>query len=81
MSPRITPSPSPKSLHVQTIGHPQSQTPQQNIKKNVLIQEQIYGTRAKSQQIVATRLLYCLQSPVPYSSRLQRIYPLPYLKL
>src|SRR6185312_6433232 len=43
--------------------------------------EQIFGTRAEPQQIVATRLLYCLQYPVPYLSRLQRIYPLQYLKL
>lgn len=38
-------------------------------------------TRAESQQIVATRLLYCLQYPVPYLSRLQRIHRPKYLKL
>ena len=42
---------------------------------------QIWKTRAESQQIVTTRLLYCLQYPVLYSSRLQRIYPLQYLVL
>ena len=31
-------------------------------------------TEAESQQIVAQRLLSCLQYPVPYLSRLQRIY-------
>ena len=34
---------------------------------------QIAGTRAEPQQIVAQRLLSCLQYPVPYLSRLQRI--------
>ncbi len=37
--------------------------------------------RAKSQQIVATRLLFCLQYPVPCLSRLQRIYLTKYLLL
>ena len=48
---------------------------------NELIHEQIDGTRAKSQQIVVQRLLSCLQHPVPYLSRLQRIYLSQYLKL
>lgn len=39
------------------------------------------GTKAKSQQIVVQRLLSCLQHPVPYLSRLQRIYLSQYLKL
>jgi hypothetical protein len=43
--------------------------------------EQIDGTKAKSQQIVVQRLLSCLQHPVPYLSRLQRIYLSQYLKL
>jgi hypothetical protein len=37
--------------------------------------------RAKSQQIVGQSLLSCLQYPVPYLSRLQRIYPSQHLKL
>lgn len=32
-------------------------------------------TRAESQQIVTTRLLYCLQYPVVHLSRMHRIYP------
>ena len=35
---------------------------------------QIEWTKAESQQIVATRRLYCLQYPVQSLSRLQRIY-------
>ena len=34
---------------------------------------QICGTKAKPQRIVTTRLLYHVQPPVPYLSRLQRI--------
>jgi hypothetical protein len=34
---------------------------------------QIARTEAEPQQIVAQRLLSCLQYPVPYLSRLQRI--------
>ena len=36
---------------------------------------------AKSQQIVGQSLLSCLQYPVPYLSRLQRIYPSQHSKL
>ena len=36
---------------------------------------------AKSQQIVGQSLLSCLQYPVPYISRLQRIYPSQHSKL
>ena len=35
--------------------------------------KQIIGRRAELQQIVAQRLLSCLQYPVPNVSRLQRI--------
>ena len=38
-----------------------------------MLHTQIAGTRAEPQQIVAQRLLSCLQYPVPYLSRLQRI--------
>ena len=47
----------------------------------MFISEQINRTRAKSQQIVAQRLLSCLQYPVLYLSRLQRICLSQYLKL
>ena len=42
---------------------------------------QIFRTKAESQQIVGQSLLSCLQYPVPYSSRLQGIYPAQYLEL
>lgn len=42
---------------------------------------QILRTKAKPQQVVTTRLLHCLQYPVPHLSRLQRIHPRAYLKL
>ena len=47
--------------------------------EGVLLERTNRRTRAESQQIVATRLLYCLQYPVPCLSRLQRIYLLKYL--
>ena len=39
----------------------------------IIVSTQIARTRAEPQQIVAQRLLSCLQYPVPYLSRLQRI--------
>jgi hypothetical protein len=42
---------------------------------------QIDGTRAESQWIVGQSLLSHVQYPVPYLSRLQKIYPFQYLKL
>ena len=38
------------------------------------VTRQIFGTRAESQRIVATRPLCRAQYPVPYSSRLQGIH-------
>ena len=40
---------------------------------DILMNEQIAGTRAEPQRIVAQRLLSRLQYPVPNVSRLQRI--------
>jgi hypothetical protein len=44
-------------------------------------EKQISRTRAESQQIVAQRPLSCVQYPVLYLSRLQRICPSRYLNL
>ena len=35
----------------------------------------LVGNRADAQQIVATRLLYCLHDPTEQPSRMQGIYP------
>ena len=43
------------------------------IVSEIIVSTQIARTRAEPQQIVAQRLLSCLQYPVPYLSRLQRI--------